>query len=581
MPFFDRHWWLSGFLGALVVVLVVAAVFWQGAINFLPSGSLDADGALLWQVLVPAFVGAIIFFLLLRVFSHEMRLARRRAQIRSRAIEGAPEEIPLSTIAVDISQAPDVRNEPLVLAWHLAGGRRWLMQGTLVFLLLFSVGELFLVPWLFFTLESLVPQDPTSLVASGSMLVIALCGLLLALSLCVLLAIDHPLLRPSTVTFSADGVQERTRWGRRRTVRWEQARLLEVRFAQAPFKEYVLYGAQGTFVRWVDWLPSTALGRIQHSGFTPLHASQEEMARSLRGALALVAHSTSLFPRTFERRLQVEAPSAELSTPGERRRITSVPQIILVLLLVLFFAGVPLAAGAYVLIEGPIEDPTLNLISGELIALGGGLLVGWLGVGALVARLRQPQTPPDLDLEPLTDEQANPGQTYELVLPQAWPEAVLSFFIPLLIGGGGVVGVVGLALAPGTLNPQWHLTVVLLSMCGLLGVAAFAARLPTGLRSITRIQATPQGLRSIERRKRLFIPWEHMESVRVKTIKGRPTTYAASADQGRMTLEWSATTMPARQHDGSTAISAAALAYLVGQRAGVSLVKEELTETSM
>jgi hypothetical protein len=243
--------------------------------------------------------------------------------------------------------------------------------------------------------------------------------------------------------------------------------------------------------------------------------------------------------------------------------------------------GVPLATGVYVLVEGPIEDPTLNLVSGALIELGGGLLWVWLGIGVLIARLRRQETPPHSDLVALTDEPFDASQTVELVLPQTWHEAALTVVIPVLICTGGVVGVVGLVVDGRYLDVQYHLAAVLLSMCSLLGATAFAARLPNGLRSVTRIQATPQGLRSIDRRQRLFIPWEQVESVRVRTIQGRPTTYAASADQGRITLEWSATGMPARPREGASAITAAALAHVAAQRAGVSVVREELTETPL
>jgi hypothetical protein len=549
---------------------------------FLPDGSLNPNSALLWRVLMPACAGAIIIFLFLRVFSREMVIARWRAGIRRRAIDGTPDDMPVATIAVETSHAPDNTQEPLVLAWRLSAGRRWSIRATLLFLLLICLGNLVLAYWLLFSLSPRLFKvlDPTVAIAIGVLTILALGGLLLALSAFVFVTLDHPFTRPSTVTFSGDGVHERTRWGGRRTVRWEQARLLEVRFASAPFKSYLLYGADGTFVRWFDSLPSTFYGTLHRSGFTPIGISDDEMARRLRDALVLIANATGLRPHTFEKRLQADPSSAALPIPVARRRAGVVSLLILLLPLLLVFVGFPLGVGIYVLIGRPVTDVTLNLVSGTFLVLGGVLLLGWLCVDALRARLRR-QTLARTDPLLLSDTQLDAPHTYDLLLLQSWHEAALTFLIPLLLCSGGVFGLLGMIEAGRGLDPQWTMTVVLLGVYAVASAAALAARLRIGLRSVTRIQATPEGLRSHSKRQRLFTPWQQVESMRMKTIQGRPSSYAASADQGRMIIEWNANAPPARPRDGNIAVGAAALAQVIERRAGVTLVNEELSETPM
>jgi hypothetical protein len=104
---------------------------------------------------------------------------------------------------------------------------------------------------------------------------------------------------PFGIVADEEGIEERTRCGDRRRMRWEDARLLEVRKPQSDGLaiEYILYRRHGA-IKWATDYP-TLCGDTIPDGMT-----RQEMLGRERALVALIAARTGLVPRTFERTLQ-------------------------------------------------------------------------------------------------------------------------------------------------------------------------------------------------------------------------------------------------------------------------------------
>jgi hypothetical protein len=106
---------------------------------------------------------------------------------------------------------------------------------------------------------------------------------------------------PFGITADEEGIEERTPFGERHVVRWEDARLLEVRSIKEENSEigyqYILY-SQRDAVKWsIDF-------RFPRTDIVPDGMRRDEMESRGRQVLYLIAARCGLLPRTFDRKLQ-------------------------------------------------------------------------------------------------------------------------------------------------------------------------------------------------------------------------------------------------------------------------------------
>ena len=418
---------------------------------------------------------------------------------------------------------------------------------------------------------------------AGLSLSVVMAGFLVAFAVGSLtfsvIVLGEALDQPTGAIFTDEGAQERTAWRRRRMVRWEDARLLEVGLENNQYRQYILYGANGAFARWMDYLPTGAIGAtslVRTSWHMPDSGSNEDMSRRLREALALVAARVGLAPRTFVGGLK------EKTTTTEPRRSIGGLLFIVVFLLILLSVGafilgllaIPLLAGLYLIIQQPL--PFLSLLSGGTLALGGALILVWIPVDILW-RLLPSRAASDGEPATLPDE-LFPASTraYSLVIRQTLRDAILSFIIPLLLTIGGVLVLSGLLLQPPT-SAQHGLdlyAVVGAVISGIFGAIILIFRFGYGLRSVTIIQATAQGLRAQHPRHTLDLPWEAVETLKLSKASDSPRVYSVSGDTGKIAIAWRADMARVNNLDGAVPLSAIELAALIERRTGITLNEE-------
>ena len=170
-------------------------------------------------------------------------------------------------------------------------------------------------------------------------------------------------------------------------VRWEDARLLEVGLENNQYRQYSIYAANGAFARWMDYLPTGAIGATsleRTSWYMPDSGSNEDMSRRLREALALVAARVGLAPPTFVGGLKEKTTTTEPRTVPIGGLLFIVVFLLILLSVGAFILGllaIPLLAGLYLIIQQPL--PFLSLLSGGTLALGGALILVWIPVDIL------------------------------------------------------------------------------------------------------------------------------------------------------------------------------------------------------
>jgi hypothetical protein len=578
MPFFDRHWWLRVVAIAAVVLVFLAFVTFQIRLTFSLMESPYIPSTPWWLIALGIASYAFFIFTVPISWLRAALVARRRAISRRVAITGEVDRVPPSTIRVDTSYAADLAHDPLVIAWRWSRGRR---RAQVIFLLLYGA-ILLALPFLPLPppFSPLVPYDsPSSSVPLPLAYPFAFLGAFSVLFALVVLV--HGLItrnRPARprIIFTADGVQEYLRFGRRRALRWEEARLLEARYDAFPLQQYILYGPRGRFVQWTDYLPSGA-AFMQRSALTPDGITQEEMAIRLQSALGTVAARTGLSPRAFDPRLREPAPAAK---QGLLRRIGAVivASVAIAFLAPIFIAllGFPLSLGVYVLIRQPFSEPLFNIASGAALASGGALLVLWLLVELVYALVQSRfasakplpvEEPPDF-----TDIH----QEYELVLPQPWRQVALSFLIPLLLTCGCAIGIIGQNVAPRapssdvSASSATSTVMLLIGLLGLISAALFLGRLRDGVRTIKRIRADAQGLHFSHGRIAYDLQWGQIDAFHVRVAKGRSISYSAKAEIARKSIEWNATARTGKPSAGNAPLTAATLAALIEQRTGIA-----------
>jgi hypothetical protein len=99
-------------------------------------------------------------------------------------------------------------------------------------------------------------------------------------ALLIVVLLPQALARPTGVVLNADGVLWRTEWGRRRFVRWEDARLFEAGMRRLSDRRYILYGSRG-YVRIEDFtsvLTVSLPGNRAQQVYEPDGISQDDPA---------------------------------------------------------------------------------------------------------------------------------------------------------------------------------------------------------------------------------------------------------------------------------------------------------------
>jgi hypothetical protein len=244
--------------------------------------------------------------------------------------------------------------------------------------------------------------------------------------------------------------------------------------------------------------------------------------------------------------------------------------------LFLGFLAVPLLTGLYFLIQQPLGSPTSSILCGGTLTLAGALILGWILVQT-VWRLIPHRAPSAIASFTLPDDLfSTPAHTYSLVIRQSWRDAILSFTIPLLLSVGGALALIGMFSQqppPSIHGPDvYAMSGAMLS--GLAGVITLIFRLGYGVRSVTTIQATAQGLRAQHPWHTLDLPWEAVETLKLSKASDRPRVYSVSGDTGKIAIAWRADTPRINDLDGAVPLSAGELAALIERRTGITLKEE-------
>jgi hypothetical protein len=592
MPLLDRSWWLRVAAGlALIVVALALANAYSASARTSRSAAASPWLGALFTLLLPML--AVVVALYWGAGAYQ---AWQRAKARWRALVGDLDAMPPAAFSADPTRAPDLSSAPLVIMWRPNHGIQravWLiamltlaLDGVIVYGARQVMGVKLPIPidvssfWLRFAIISAVL-------------------LLLSLHVSVLLAAPLALRLPTGVTFTESGVQERTRWGRRRFLRWEDARLFEVAAVQTLDRRYTLYGARRA-VHWRDEIPaydSEAIEQRDHENYVPDHISMEEMAHRLRAALSLVAAHTGLQPRTLSPTLLASAaagrPRPQSVTPLQvRLRLAGVLGSALATGLTLPLVFLPAALGVAFAHWPPTNSPAVNLISGlALVAASEILLVAIaLSLDGVASGKRSRRGAALEDREDDTPDLSG-ATTYAMPLPGSPLNRRWSIALGLLLLLGGVPGIILLCLLCAeylailffptrvtALIAQFPHTpgafvVALLSFCAaVIGLSLTVVALATSRPWRRLVRADAEGLRIEHGGITRTLPWDAVETLTLICVGPTPTIYRLSADSGKVNLSWPAQTgayLATAPPQGAIAVSPAGMASLIERQPGV------------
>ena len=322
LTFPDRFWWLQRAWGLLLVIggfiaAIYAAIQAYEAYNEIPGGPLDtalmrdlatllrydAQDFLLIAAAYALLAGQGIISILKSVD------ARRRVRRRVRAIEGDQDAMLRARVEVDRRSTPDLSGEPLELLWRATPSKRRIMTTLLtIFLVIFGpIAVLFL--YLGYCLATNTPPigstglEPISPLerAGGVAVCVFVAALLLFLVGFLIRWLPWERGRPYGVVASSNGLWYYPRGGKKRLLRWEDARLLEV--GKKSYREYKLLG-RNTLAQWTELPPSSLV---------MLGLTKQEFKERHQALLNLIVARTHLLPRTFDKKL---------AEAGEDRSIT-------------------------------------------------------------------------------------------------------------------------------------------------------------------------------------------------------------------------------------------------------------------
>lgn len=573
MGVLERQWWAS-VLGSLVA----AAVMVVGPIVFLQQ--VLPDAAYLGESPTPDFliagVLAIVMFLFCLVLASAAVRGRRRARLRTEALHGNLDVMPVSLLVADARKAPDVSREPLVLSWRTNMTQRYNSAFVFLHLALF-LGFILALAWVALIIEfvkDVTHVQEESLLLAGLLVGTVVYGLLMGILIRFLPTLYG---KPFGLAASDDGIAYRTVFGRESLIRWEEMKLLEVEqygwSSVASIREFSLYAeGAGHVATWTDRSPTL------NSEFVPSGMSQAEMTVRLQALLHLINARTGLVPRTFSKALWTAEPQSAVSRgkaqdvgggkgKPSRSREDAVASAVL--------AGITLALAAAVVFVPMSSLFILNIaVASSLIILAFILLVYALW---LTFRRGTPDSP----VLPAISFSDTPEIVYTLSFGRPLRHRLLMAILGLLM----VVDVVPvlLIIVPSVRNVVLHVMAAkdstasdpgailpfVVAIYGVLGIMLFiAAFLPIKWTVRADRSALSQ---SSSMRYNSSIPWESIERITARVRRGKVVAYTVVGDVGRTSIFWYAEPSVVRHGaptDGSTPMAPDQLAALVVLRSG-------------
>jgi hypothetical protein len=308
LTFPDRFWWLQRVVGILLVVGCFIAALYAAIQAYdtyntsqIPGGD-PINTALLrnlaTQFLLLAGISALFVVqgILLILTSVE---AQRRFRRRRRAIEGNQDAMLRARVKVDMHNAHVLSSEPLELLWRATSLNSGIM--TTIFTISLMVLGSFTGLCLYLAyclatntppigstrLEPMAPFERVGVVA----VVVIVAAMLLFLIVFIIRLLPWERGRPYGVVASSDGLWYCPRGGKKRLLRWEEARLLEV--GNKSYREYKLY-SRNALAQWRELPPSSLV---------TLGLTKQEFWERHQALLNLIAARTHLLPRTFDKKL--------------------------------------------------------------------------------------------------------------------------------------------------------------------------------------------------------------------------------------------------------------------------------------
>lgn len=579
MGFLERHWWVSvlGSLVAVAVMIVGPLVFLQ---QVLPAAaylgeSLTPDFLLAGALAVAAFV------LCLMLTSAAVR-GRRRAWLRTEALRGNLDVMPVSLLVTDAQKAPDVSREPLALSWHTNVAQR--ITHVPEFLLTPAVFGLFIaLAWVGLIMH--VFKDASWLqgewqLTAGLLVATAVYGVLMAVLVRYLPTLFG---KPFGLTASDEGIHYRTVFGREGFIRWEEIKLLEVelyglRSVAIARREFSLYGESARqVIVWKDNPPTS------RSEFVPNGMSQAEMTVRLQALLDLINARTGLVPRTFAKTLrpkEVQSAAtrgqayalhggANKSSPSDENAGVGVVG-----------AGITLALAVAVILLPISTLFVLNIAVASSLAIVALILV----VYSLRVIFQQQRTSQSLGVAHMV-RVTSFSDTLESIYTLSFVRPSRHRLVMAILGLLMVVDAVPalLIIVPSVLNVFLHPMVakgstargpggILLFAVAYYGIGGIMLLIAAFWPVQWTVRATPSALslKSSMKHSRA-LPWESIEQITAKVHRGEVVAYTVVGDLGRTNILWFAepsTLRVALSIDGTSPIAPDQLAALAAQRSG-------------
>ncbi len=559
MPFLDRYWWLR-LLGGITMMITTGVAGWTLWQSPIPLSDLWVSD--LWGDEVARFSAQndlLVIGLCILLFMQGISVVRSsvhahdRCNRRLAALRGDADIIPVAGIPLHPADAPDVTVTPLVLQWAASRATRLIiapLEGFLcaLFLVLpFAVAGAMIYAVQHGAFASLRLGVSAILMFVTIVLVYGILSCVAVSLLVRELPADFG--RPFGVWASPEGIASMDRHGKRRFLRWEVMRLLEVTTNDTrTSRTFRVYG----FHMAVEWsIP--ALG----SSYPPLYITASEMVERSQSLLDLINARTGLAPRTFDR------PSRQVS--GKASTVAAIGCIVV---LVLATAG---------FVAGLVFIPVASSHLLNLALIGTVIYILAVVAGAVVvSAIRKPaaseqrdsteQLPDDvsvsytLNFGPPVGRRLFTALSGIIMCVDLVPAALWLFAgVPVPYRGAfpNITGIFG-----------YGATLILL-LIGLIGLSILIGALRS---RVTVVTADATGLTARRGRTTRSIAWNEVERVEGETVGGTITRYTVQG--AAVTISWPTVNarLPRRRDgDGVLPISPHGLAQLVAARTGTVL----------
>ena len=557
-PFFDRYWWLR--LTPAVVVLVVSGFF----VNFVLQESAhlnEKDAFFSLSVVIGFFAALNVLYLIL--FTRRALQARARKRTRIAVLQGriaADAILSSSTIEVDPARAPHLEAEPFS-ALHAPRRRartnatpanlrfRWPARVLLVVILLLLFTP-FVSDWYDRYLQSGQSLDQylwgmvvfVSDAASGlwSLSSLSLAVLLPLVGLLVFIAYGVAVGLVSRVrgvaygvTATSEGLTEITPLGRRRFVRWEEARLWEVTVGGRG----ALYGQLHRLsspTNAVEW--TGAIGGASSSMEDASATESDEALERQQALLDLVAARTGLWPRTY-------ATVLKASGAREIKRHLRREAIIASLITAFCLIGIAVA----VVVAPFVPDLALNATIAGAYGVAALITLG-LVVYEVARQWRLAHPPPNASEPyqgPVVPRALSDSAIY--IVNQSKP-VVVRMAIVLASSLALAAGIIGYFAFRQALSGTdfFNDSIDHMIWTALLEVALFLGGFVAIVMLVTFSMASTVFLRADQEKLSMFVgvltveaaSWEKIERILIETWHGRAVTYQAFGRRNRLLARW-------------------------------------------